>query len=259
MDYRYLNALTLKGKFPIPIFDQLMDELAGASWFTTLELISGYHQVRLKPGEEYKTAFQTHHGQFEFLVMAFGLSGAPGTFQGAMNTNLSPLLRRCVIVFFDDILIYSKTFEDHLVHLKEVLTLLQQDQWYVKLSRCKFAQREISYLGHVISEAGVSTDLAKVDAVVNWPVPVNVKELRSFLGLAGYYRKFVKHFAVIAKPLTELLKKGAIFVWTQHQEVAFATLKQALSSAPVLALHDFPKQFCLETDACKNGVGAVLL
>lgn len=127
--------------------------------------------MRLKPGEEYKTAFQTHHGQFEFLVMAFGLSGAPGTFQGAMNTTLSPLLRKCVIVFFDDILIYNKSFDEHMVHLKEVLTLLQRDQWHVKLSKCKFAQRKISYLSHVISEDGVSTDITKVEAVVNWPVP----------------------------------------------------------------------------------------
>lgn len=126
--------------------------------------------MRLKPGEEYKTAFQTHHGHYEFLVMAFGLSGAPGTFQGAMNTTLSPLLRKCAIVFFDDILIYNKSFDEHMVHLKEVLTLLQRDRWHVKLSKCKFAQRKISYLSHVISEDGVSTDITKVEAVVNWPV-----------------------------------------------------------------------------------------
>lgn len=127
VEYRHLNALTVKGKFPIPIIDQLMDELARASWFSTLDLLSGYHQVRLKSGEEYKTAFQSHHGHFEFLVMAFGLSGAPGTFQGAMNTTLAPLLRKCAIVFFDDILIYSRSFEEHLLHLKEVLELLQKD------------------------------------------------------------------------------------------------------------------------------------
>jgi transposase InsO family protein len=259
VDYRYLNALTLKSKFPIPVFDQLMDELSGASWFTTLDLLSGYHQVRLKPGEEYKTAFQTHYGHFEFAVMAFGLTGAPGTFQGAMNTTLKPLLRRCVLVFFDDILIYSKTFEEHLDHLAQVLSLLAKDQWYVKLSKCKFAQRTIAYLGHVISEAGVSTDLSKVEAVNNWPKPTNVKQLRSFLGLAGYYRKFVHHFAVIAKPLTTLLKKGVLFVWTQDHDLAFTALKQALTSAPVLALPDFAKQFCIETDASKCGVGAVLL
>lgn len=259
VDYRYLNALTVKAHFPIPVFEQLMDELHGACWFTTLDLASGYHQVRLHPGEEFKTAFQTHHGQFEFKVMAFGLSGAPGTFQGAMNTSLAPLLRKCVVVFFDDILVYSQSFEDHVQHLSQVLTILHQDQWFVKLSKCKFAQQTISYLGHVISAHGVSTDPAKVEAIVSWPVPSNIKELRSFLGLAGYYRRFVRHFAVIAKPLTTLLKKGVFFIWTQEQEISFATLKESLSSAPVLALPDFTKFFAIETDACKHGVGAVLL
>jgi hypothetical protein len=259
VDYRYLNALTLKWKFPIPVFDQLMDELAGASWFSTLDLLSGYHQVRLKTGEEYKTAFQTHHGQFEFLVMAFGLCGAPGTFQSAMNTTLAPLLRKCVIVFFDDILIYSASWDDHLVHLQQVLSLLQQDSWFVKLSKCSFARREIKNLGHIISEKGVATDSAKVEAVLSWPIPASVKELRSFLGLAGYYRKFVKHFAIIAKPLHQLLKKGVLYVWTSEHAAAFSTLKQALSSAPVLALPNFSLPFCIEIDVCKNGVGAVLL
>ena len=132
-----------------------------------------------------------------------------------MNTTLAPLLRKCVIEFFDDILIFSATLDDHLVHLQQVLSLLQQDTWFVKMSKCKFAQRKISYLGHVISEEGVATDEFKVEAVLSWPTPNNIKDLRSFLGLAGYYRKFVKHFAIIAKPLHNLLKKGALFVWTQ--------------------------------------------
>jgi hypothetical protein len=208
--------------------------------FTTLDLASGYHQVRLKPGEEFKTAFQTHHGQFEFRVMPFGLCGAPGTFQGAMNSSLAPLLRKCVVVFFDDILVYSKSFQEHLDHLAQVLTILQKEQWFVKMTKCKFAQNSISYLGHIVSASGVATDPHKVDAVVNWPVPMNVKELRSFLGLAGYYRRFVKHFALIAKPLTELLKKGVLFIWTQDHELSFDTLKTSISSAPVLALPDFP-------------------
>jgi hypothetical protein len=139
VDYRYLNALTVKSKFPIPVFDQLIDELAGASWFSTLDLISGYHQVRLRQGEEFKTAFQTHNGHFEFVVMPFGLSGAPGTFQGAMNTTLSSLLRKCVLVFFDDILVYSRTLPEHISHLEAVFLLLQKDQWHVKLSKCHFA------------------------------------------------------------------------------------------------------------------------
>jgi hypothetical protein len=259
VDYRYLNALTVKSKFPIPVFDQLIDELAGASWFSTLDLISGYHQVRLRQGEELKTAFQTHSGHFEFVVMPFGLSGAPGTFQGAMNTTLSSLLRKCVLVFFDDILVYSRTLPEHISHLEAVFLLLQKDQWHVKLSKCHFAQRSISYLGHIISEEGVATDSAKVEAIQSWPSPVNVKELRSFLGLAGYYRKFVRHFAVITQPLTALLKKGSLFVWSLEQESSFLAVKAALCAAPVLALPNFNHTFCIETDACRNGVGAVLL
>jgi hypothetical protein len=202
-----------------------MDELAGSSWFTTLDLLSGYHQIKLQPGDEYKTAFQTHHGSFEFVVMAFGLSGAPNTFQSAMNTTLAPLLRKCVIVLFDDILVYNKSLADHLSHLEQVFCLLHQVTWVIKLSKCKFAQRFITYLGHLISADGVATDLSKVEAILHWPQPRNIKDLRSFLGLAGYYRKFVKHFAIIAKPLTASLKKGAIFVWTQDQELSFAALK----------------------------------
>lgn len=153
VDYRYLNALTVRGQFPIPVFEQLMDELCGASWLSILDLWAGYHQIKLKTGEEYKTAFQTHHGHFEFKVMAFGLCGGPATFQGAMNTVLAPLLRKCVIVFFDDILVYSTSIQDHLIHLLQVLSLLAAGHWHVKLSKCHFAQRQISYLGHVISEA----------------------------------------------------------------------------------------------------------
>ena len=191
--------------------------------------------------------------------MPFGLSGAPATFQKAMNTTLSPLLRKCVLVFFDDILIYSKSYEEHLEHVKLVLQLLARDHWQVKLSKCIFAKRQVSYLGHVISQEGVSTDPSKVQAILRWPIPANVKELRGFLGLAGYYRKFVKHFGVIAKPLTELLKKGAIFMWTKDHQVAFQALQQALSSAPVLALPDFSTPFAIETDASGSGIGAVLM
>jgi hypothetical protein len=259
VDYRQLNALTVKGKFPIPVIDELLDELFGASWFSCLDLRAGFNQIRLAPGEEHKTAFQTHWGHFEFTVMSFGLTGAPNSFQGAMNTTLRPLLRKCVLVFFDDILIYSKTYEEHLHHLEQVLSLLAQDQWLVKLSKCKFAQQSLAYLGHVVSAQGVSTDPSKIADIQAWPVPQDIKQLRSFLGLAGYYRKFVKHYAVIARPLTDLLKKGVLFVWTSTHTVAFNTLKDALITAPVLALPDFSKPFQLQTDASDMGVGAVLL
>ncbi|WVZ82001.1 hypothetical protein U9M48_029318, partial [Paspalum notatum var. saurae] len=259
VDYRHLNAITIKGKYPVPVIDELLDELSGASWFSKLDLRAGFHQIRLSPGEEPKTAFQTHCGQFEFRVMPFGLTGAPGTFNSAMNTTLAPCLRRFVLVFFDDILIYSPTYDSHLSHLRQVFELLHRDQWNVKRSKCSFGLREINYLGHVISAQGVTTDPDKVSAIASWPPPASAKELRNFLGLAGYYRKFVPHFGIISRPLTALLKKHVIFVWTLEQEHSFQALKHALCHAPVLALPNFAFPFALETDACATGVGAVLL
>ena len=259
IDYRHLNAITLKSKYPVPVIDELLDELAGACWFSKLDLKAGYYQIRLAPGEEYKTAFQTHNGHYEFNVMGMGLSGAPGTFQGTMNYDLSPVLRKCALVFFDDILVFSKTLREHWEHLDEVLSILHREQWKVKMSKCDFAQPKIAYLGHVISAEGVSTDPDKIVAVQQWPTPQNVKEVRGFLGLSGYYRKFIKHYGIIARPLTDLLKKNVPFVWTSITDEAFVTLKQALVSAPVLALPDFTKPFMIETDACEYGIGAVLM
>jgi hypothetical protein len=175
VDFRHLNALTVKRKYPVPIIEELIDELQGASWFSSLDLRAGFHQILLKEGEEFKTAFQTHSGHYEFRVMAFGLTGAPATFQSAMNSTLQPVLRKFTLVFFNDILVYSPTLNGHVEHLSVVLSLLQKDQWKVKLSKCTFATRSISYLGHVISEAGVQRDPNKVTAVVNWPTPSNVK------------------------------------------------------------------------------------
>jgi hypothetical protein len=259
VDYHHLNAITKKVKYPVPIIDELLDELSQASWFTCLDLRAGFHKIRLKPREEFKTTFQTHCGQYEFRVMAFGLTGAPGTFQLAMNSTLAPYLRKFVLVFFDDILIYSRSYAEHVSHLRLVLELLQKDRWHIKLSKCTFAQRRIHYLGHVISDNGVGTDPQKVAAIIEWSVPANAKELRSSLGLAGYYRKFVKNFGVISKPLTELLKKHTVFVWTTDHDAAFGTLKHALSNAPMLALSNFSKQFHIETDASSSGIGAVLM
>jgi hypothetical protein len=225
VDYHYLNALTVKSVYPIPVFDQLVDELGSAHWFSVLDLHSGYHQIRLQPGEEFKTAFSTHIGHFEFCVVPFGATGAPATFQGAMNVTLARVLHCCAIVFFDDILVFSSSYEDHLQHLHQVLTLLAKDQWVIKLKKCSFAQQQIRYLGHMLSAQGVSTDPEKVSVVSSWPVPQTVRELRGFLGLAGFYRKFVKHFAVLAKPLTRLLKKNQLFVWTSQHQAAFDALK----------------------------------
>jgi hypothetical protein len=232
IDYRRLNTLTVPRKFPLPVIDELIDELTGACWFSKLDLRAGYHQIRLAPGEEYKTAFHTHSGQYEYKVMSFGLSGAPATFQAAMNTTLQSVLRKHALVFFDDILVYSSTLEQHVDHLQSVLALLRRDKWQVKLSKCSFGQNSLAYLGHIISGDGVATDPSKIKEISNWHTPSCVKELRSFLGLAGYYRKFVRHFGVIAKPLTQLLKKNTIYTWSPDADAAFNLLKAITSFSP---------------------------
>lgn len=258
VDYRHLNALTNVAKYPVPVIEELLDELFGSCWFTKLDLRAGYHQIRLAEGEEYKTAFQTHSGHYEFRVVSFGLAGGPGTFNGAMHGTLKPVLRDGVLVFLDDILVHSRTLKEHVQKLREVLMLLRRDSWKVKLSKCAFGQQQIAYLGHVISASGVATDPEKIRAVSNWSVPTDVKAVRSFLGLVGYYRRFVKNFGVIARPLFNLLKKGVPFVWTPATEIAFRLLQQSLTSAPVLALPNFKQQFTVETDASDTGIRAVL-
>jgi hypothetical protein len=258
VDYRRLNAMTVKNKYPLPIIEELLEELHGDTWFTSLDLCSGFHQIRMAAGEEFKTAFQTHSGHYEYRVMPYGVTGGPAIFQTIINTVLNPLLRKCVVVFIDDILIYSKTWEEHLAHIQFVLTLLQQHGFHIKISKCSFAKRQLSYLGHIVSEQGVATDPSKISTIKDWPRPENVKDLRSFLGMTGYYRRFVPQFGMISKPLTNLLKKGTIFVWTSATEASFQALKQALIFAPVLAMPNFTLPFIIETDASAIGIGAVL-
>lgn len=221
VDYRRLNALTVKNKYPLPVIDELLDELSGAKWFTSLDMCSGFHQIRMAPGEESKTAFQTHHGHFEYKVMPYGVTGGPATFQAVMNELLAPFLRKFVVVFIDDVLIYSKSWSEHLHHLHQVFSILQHHQFYIKLTKCSFAKQQLHYLGYVISSDGVSTDPSKVQIIANWPPPQSVKELRSFLGMTGYYRKFVKNFGLLAKPLTNLLKKGQQYIWTSAEDSSF--------------------------------------
>ena len=213
IDYRRLNKVTIKNRYPLPRIDDLFDQLQGASHFSKIDLRSGYHQLKIRREDIPKTAFRTRYGHYEFLVLPFGLTNAPATFMDLMNRVFKPYLDKFMVVFIDDILIYSKSHMEHWEHLRIVLQTLRTHQLYAKQSKCEFWPNGVSFLGHVISKEDVQVDPKKVEVVSNWSRPTNVTEIRSFLGMAGYYRRFVKDFSRISAPLTWLIRKQVKFEW----------------------------------------------
>ncbi|KAJ9545025.1 hypothetical protein OSB04_024732 [Centaurea solstitialis] len=259
IDYRELNKLTVKNRYPLPRIDDLFDQLQGAAWFSKIDLRSGYHQVKVREEDVQKTAFRTRYGHFEFVVMPFGLTNAPAVFMDLMNRVCRPMLDKSVIVFIDDILIYSKSKEDHVIHLIEVLETLRRERLYAKFSKCDFWLQEVQFLGHLVNREGIKVDPAKIEAVMKWEVPKTPTEIRSFLGLAGYYRRFIQDFSKIAVPLTRLTRKNVKFVWGEEQQKAFELLRGKLCEAPVLTLPEGVDDMTVYCDASYHGLGCVLM
>jgi hypothetical protein len=226
VDYRSLYEVTIKNKYPLPRIEDLFDQMKGASIFSKIDLRSGYHHLKIQESDIPKTAFRTGYGLYEYTVMSFGLTNALAYFMYLMNKVFMEYLERFVVVFIDDILIFSKTMEEHEKHLRLVLEKLRSNQLYAKFSKCEFWLTEVAFLGHIISAEGVSIDPGKVKDVLNWMPPTTILEIQSFLGLAGYYRRFIKDFSKIAKPMTKLLEKNKAFEWTRECQASFEELKK---------------------------------
>lgn len=259
IDYRQLNKVTIKNKYHLPRIDDLLDQLKGASVFSKIDLRSGYHQIRIKSSYVSKTAFRMRYGHYEFLVMPFGVSNAPAVFMDYMNRIFQPYLDQFVIIFIDDALVYSKNPQEHAQHLRMVLEILREKQLYAKFSKCEFWLSEVKFLGHIISQGRVAVDQSKVEAVQNWTRPKNVSKVRSFLGLVGYYRRFIMKFSQIALPLTRLMRKDVPFVWDEEFKKSFRTLKKKLTQAPVLTIPDPEKKYVVLCDASSKGLDGVLM
>jgi hypothetical protein len=259
VDYRSLNDVTVKNKYLLPRIEDLFDQMRGARVFSKIDLRSGYHQMKIRPSDIPKTAFSTRYGLYEFTVISFGLTNGPAYFMNLMNKVFMEYLDRFVVVFIDDILIYSKSESDHEEHLILLLQKRRDNQLYAKFSKCEFWIDEVQFLGHIISNGGISVDPAKVKEIMAWSIPTTVTEIRSFLGLAGYYRRFIEGFSKIAKPMTSLLEKGREFKWDEKCQESFDQLKKRLMSLPVLVMPDILKGFDIYCDACGQGLGCVLM
>jgi hypothetical protein len=258
VDYRKLNAVTIKNRYPLPLMSELQDQIGQAEIFTKLDLDEAYHQVRMKEGEEWKTAFRTKEGHFEYTVMPFGLTNAPASFQTLINEALAECLGRFAAAYLDDIIIYSKNKDTHPEDVKKVLKALRKWNLKVKLAKCAFGVAETTFLGHIMSPGKIRMDPEKVSSITTWPTPKSVRDVQSFLGLANYYRRFIKDFAALARPLTQLTKKDQQFEWTNKCEDTFNILKEKFTTAPVLQIFDPEKRCIVETDASDYAMGACL-
>ena len=258
IDYRALNKQTVKDRCPLPRIDDLIDRLGKAKHFASLDLASGYHQIGMKDAAIDQTAFQTQRGQFEFLVMPFGVTNAPTTFQRLMNIIFKDEVDAFFSLELDDILVFSSTDAEHLQHVRIAMEKLGKAKLYARLQISEFFKSRVEYLGLDVSAQGVQSSPEKIRAVVEWPTPENVRDVRSFLGLAGFYRRFVRRFSQKARPLTHLTKDKTPWKWESAQEEAFNSLKRSLVTAPVLHMPDFDRCFVLTTDASLVAVGAIL-
>jgi hypothetical protein len=259
VDYRSLNEVTIKNKYPLPRIDDLFNQLKGACVFSKIDLRSGYHQLKIRASDIPKTAFIIRYGLYEYMVMSFGLTNAPAYFMYLMNKVFMEYLDKFIVVFIDDILIFSKNEEEHDEHLCLVLQKLRENQLYAKLNKCEFWLKEVSFFGHIIFEGGISIDPSKVKDVLSWKTPQNVSDIRSFLHLPGYYRRFIEGFSKIFKPMMKLLVKGNTFEWTPRHETGFQELKKRLTTAPVLTMPDMEKPFLIYCDASGQGLGYVMM
>ncbi|KAG1926787.1 retrotransposable element [Pimephales promelas] len=259
IDYRGLNDITVKYRYPLPLVPAALEQLRQAKYYTKLDLRNAYNLIRIREGDEWKTAFSTTSGHYEYSVMPFGLSNSPSVFQAFMNDVFRDMLDRWVIVYIDDILIYSDSLEEHVQHVRSVLQRLIQFHLYAKMEKCEFHQTSVSFLGYVISQDGVAMDEKKVRGVIDWPVPRTVKELQRFLGFANFYRRFIRNFSLIAAPLTALTKRHSSRIsWNPEAQHAFQELKSRFTTAPILRHPDPECQFIVEVDASNTGVGAIL-
>lgn len=258
VDYRGLNDITVKNRYPLPLIKETLERLSRAKWFTKLDVIGAFNRLRLKEGEEWKSAFLTRYGLYEYLVMPFGLHGAPAKFQGYINKTLQDYLDIFCSAYMDDILIYSDTLKEHKEHVRLVLDRLDEAGLQIDITKCEFHKEEVKYLGLIVGRYGVRMDPAKVSAIQSWPRPQNKKDVQSFIGFANFYRRFVKGFSEVAAPLTALTGGNSIWLWSGACEEAFETLKQLFCSAPILALYDPDLECIVETDASDHVSGGVL-